>query len=68
MAIISVFFVATNVPSFEKNRGLYIYKWVKLPKSDRFNIFELNTSSYRVFYGLSENHKIIEIEQIKLKL
>ncbi len=43
-------------------------KWVKLSKSGRFKMFELNTSSYRVFYGLSENHKIIEIEQIKLKL
>ncbi len=28
--------------------------------------FELNTSSYRVFYGLSENHKIIEIEQMEI--
>ncbi len=44
------------------------YKWVKLSKSGRFKNFELNTSSYRVFYGLSEKNKIIGIEQIKLKL
>ncbi len=43
-------------------------KWVKLSKIRPVKIFELNTSSYRVFYGLSENHKIIEIGQIKLKL
>ncbi len=44
------------------------YKWVKLLKSDRFIIFELNTSSYRVFYGLFKNHKFMAIEQKKLKL
>ncbi len=38
------------------------YKWVKLSKSACFKFFELNTSSYKVFNGLSENHKIIEIE------
>ncbi len=45
-----------------------IYKWVILSKLSRFELFELNTSSYRVFDGLSENQKIIEIEQTKLKL
>ncbi len=44
------------------------YKWVKLSKSDYFKYFQLNTLSYGVFYGLSTDHKIIEIEQIKPKL
>ncbi len=37
-------------------------QWVKLSKSDCFGIFELNTSSDRVFYGLSEYIKIISLE------
>ena len=37
------------------------YKWVKLSKSDHFENFELNTKFDRVFHGLSEYHKIIEI-------
>ncbi len=44
------------------------FKWVKMPKLGCFENFELNTTSYRVFYGLSKNHKIIEIEQAKLEL
>ncbi len=31
-----------------------------------FKTFERDTSSYRVFYGLSESHKIIGIEQVEL--
>ena len=42
--------------------------WVKLPKMDCFNFFELNTPSNRVFYRLLENHKIVEIQQAELKL
>ena len=37
------------------------YKWVILSKSDCFEHFKLSTQFYRVFYGLSENKKIIEI-------
>ncbi len=44
------------------------YKWVILSKSDQFKNFELNTLFYRVFCGLSENHKIIEIGQAELEL
>ena len=33
-----------------------------------FNIFELNTESYRVFRGLSEYHKIVEIGWTELEL
>ncbi len=43
------------------------YKWVILSKLSRFKLIELNTLFYRVFDGLSENHKIIEIERTKLK-
>ncbi len=32
----------------------------KIVKIRPFKMFEPNISSYRVFYGLSENHKIIE--------
>ncbi len=44
------------------------YKWVILWKLGRFKFFNSNTSSYRVFHGLSEDHKIIEFEQEKLIL
>ncbi len=44
------------------------YKWVKLLKLSYFKIFELNTSSCRVFCGLSENQKISANGQIKQKL
>ncbi len=44
------------------------YKWVKLSKFDRFETFELNIPSDRVFSGLSENHKIIQIGPTELKL
>ena len=44
------------------------YKWVILSKLGRFKHYELNTKSYRVFNGLSEYCKIIELRQIKLKL
>ncbi len=40
----------------------------KLVKSSHFEHFELNTSSYRVFCGLSEYHKIIEIKWTELEL
>ncbi len=36
-------------------------QWVKW-LLDRFETFELNIPSDRVFSGLSENHKIIQIE------
>ncbi len=39
------------------------YKWVKMSKFGSFEKFELNIPSCRVFYGLSENHKIIDIGQ-----
>ncbi len=57
--------VLLNVPILEKSMD---YKWVKLQKSGHFKFFELSTSSYRDFYALSKHHKMIEIEQIKLKL
>ncbi len=44
------------------------HQWVMLSKLSRFKLFQLNTSFYRVFDGLSENHKIIEIGHTKLKL
>ena len=44
------------------------YKWVKMPKLGRFKNFKLNTSSYRIFYGLSDDNKIIEIHGIELEL
>ena len=44
------------------------YKWVILSKLGHFKHFELKTLFYRVFYGLSEYQKNIEIGQIKLKL
>ncbi len=36
----------------------------EIAKSGRFKLFEQNTSSNRVFYELSENLKIIRIEQV----
>ncbi len=54
-------------PIFDK-KPWAIYKWVKRPKLGCFNIFELNTLSCRVFYGLSDNHKIIEFGSPKQKL
>ena len=44
------------------------YKWAILSKLGRFKNFKLNSSSYRIFYGLSEKHKIIEIGSSELKL
>ncbi len=44
------------------------YKWGKLSNLGYFKIFELNTPSNGIFYGLSENHKITEIRPTKLKL
>ncbi len=44
------------------------YKWVVLSKLSHFKLFEQNASSDRVFDGVLENHKIIEIEQTELKL
>ncbi len=58
-------FLALNVLILRKTMD---YKWVKLSKSGCFKSFELNTSSYRVFYGLSENRKMIVIKQIKLQV
>ena len=43
-------------------------QWVILLKTACYEKFELNTSSYRVFYGLLEYHKIITIEPTELKL
>ncbi len=51
---------------FEKKiMDLYVGDFVKIGP---FQNFELNASSCRVFHGLSENYKIIEIEQPKLEL
>ena len=44
------------------------YKWVILSKLSHFKNLLLKMQVCRVFCGLSENHKIIEIEQAKLKL
>ncbi len=44
------------------------YKWVKLLKFGRFDNFELNIPSDRVFSGFSENHKIIKIGPMELNL
>ncbi len=44
------------------------YKWVILSNLGCFKNFKLNTSFCRVFYGLSENYKIIKIEQLKFNL
>ncbi len=44
------------------------YKWVKLSKLDCFDNSELNMPSDRVFSGLSEVHKIMEIGPTELKL
>ncbi len=44
------------------------YKWVKMPKWNCFEIFELNTLIDRVFCGHSEYDKIIEIQATELKL
>ncbi len=49
----------------EKTMG---YKWVKLSKFSCFEYFELNIPSDRVFPGLSENHKIIQIGPPETKL
>ena len=40
---------------------------VKISKSGRFKKFELNIPSFRVFYGISENHNIIEIKPTEQK-
>ncbi len=52
-------------PKFEKTMG---YRWVILSKLGCFKSFELNIPSCRVFYGLSENHKIIRFGQTVFKL
>ncbi len=65
MCLDYIFLLGPNVPILRKNRGL---KWVKLSKSGCFDVCELNTSSYRDFYGLSENLKIIEIGVTKVEL
>ncbi len=44
------------------------YKWGKLPKFGHFEKIELNIPSDRVFSGLSEYHKIIQIGPTELKL
>ncbi len=62
MCLHYVLFLVPNVLFFEKKTMDYMYKWVKLSKSGNLKKIELNTSFYRVFYRLSENHKIIEIE------
>ncbi len=59
--------VTSKCAKFEK-KPCTIYKWVILSKLSHFKLFELNTSYYRVFDALSENHKIIEIERTQLKL
>ncbi len=44
------------------------YKWVKLSRLAYFEKFELNIPSDRIFLGLSEYHKIIEIRPTELKI
>ncbi len=38
------------------------YKWGVLSKLSCFKIVKLSTLFYKVFHGLSENHKIFKIE------